>query len=568
LRWWQLRASRGCVEAVTGTGKTLVGLACIALAHDAGHRVLVLVPTVVLQDQWIERVRSQLPRLRISRLGGSDRSTADSSAEHDVLIAVINSASTAAETLQGRYGCLVADECHRYGARAYQKALIDAPWRLGLTGTLERLDDGIDSVIRPYFGETYTYSYDRATADRVLASFVIAMVGMRLSDNERADYLAADEAFKKAYGTLVNKHGYPGSDFGELFRRASGASGGIASRFTSEGRAARTLVKSFADRRAILAESPGRLETLRALAPCVTSAGKALVFTETVDAANAACRALRELAIEAAPYHSDIAPADRADTLQRFKQGQVRALIAVKALDEGVDVPDVDLGIVLTASQQRRQMVQRLGRVIRKKPDGRYACFVHVFAEGTGEDPDQGAQESFVDQIQSSADEFERFGATRIDAALRFINDFAGKRPDVSASGPKPVDELPTDVAKVEIAMPKVIVGATEAMPIASARDDATAPQAGSTIDRSVRIGSRVFDVDQEIERQDLGSETALSYRGQRIGRISRTESGLIELEILVAAHQSIRLVNPTVDMKRAAMTLGMLAAERRRRAD
>jgi superfamily II DNA or RNA helicase len=74
-------------------------------------------------------------------------------------------------------------------------------------------------------------------------------------------------------------------------------------------------------------------------------------------------------------------------------------LVAPRVLDEGVDVPAADLAVIAGASRSRRQVVQRMGRVLRKKPDGRLARFVVLFAQGTIEDPAFGAHEAFLDKV-------------------------------------------------------------------------------------------------------------------------------------------------------------------------
>jgi len=71
----------------------------------------------------------------------------------------------------------------------------------------------------------------------------------------------------------------------------------------------------------------------------------------------------------------------------------------VQTLEEGVDVPDADLAIIVAASKQRRQMIQRMGRVMRQKADGRDARFVILYVEDTDEDPRLGAHELFVNEL-------------------------------------------------------------------------------------------------------------------------------------------------------------------------
>lgn len=90
---------------------------------------------------------------------------------------------------------------------------------------------------------------------------------------------------------------------------------------------------------------------------------------------------------------------ERRQAIDDLATGRVRALSAPELLDEGIDLPSVDLGIVMTGSNSRRQMVQRLGRVIRRKDDGRPVNFVILFAEDTIEDPTSGVHEGFFDLV-------------------------------------------------------------------------------------------------------------------------------------------------------------------------
>lgn len=96
----------------------------------------------------------------------------------------------------------------------------------------------------------------------------------------------------------------------------------------------------------------------------------------------------------------------------------MKAIVAPRLLDEGVDVPEADLGVIVAASQQRRQMVQRMGRVLRRKQDGRAARFVIIFVEDTSEDPDGHAHETFLNEILDVAEDIQRFSPDRDAEAL------------------------------------------------------------------------------------------------------------------------------------------------------
>jgi RNA polymerase primary sigma factor len=121
--------------------------------------------------------------------------------------------------------------------------------------------------------------------------------------------------------------------------------------------------------------------------------------------AEIAATELNRIGIAAASYTSDLDREERKERLQRFKTGHIRALAAPRVLDEGVDVPKADVGVIIAASHSRRQMVQRMGRIIRPKEDGRNARFFVLYVKGTSEDPELGAHEAFLNDMMDNAED-------------------------------------------------------------------------------------------------------------------------------------------------------------------
>jgi superfamily II DNA or RNA helicase len=113
--------------------------------------------------------------------------------------------------------------------------------------------------------------------------------------------------------------------------------------------------------------------------------------------------------VAAAVLHAGVGAEARRDVLALFEKGRVKILAAPKLLDEGVDVPTADLAIVIAASRSRLQMVQRMGRVLRRKPDNRLARLAIFCVQGTPEDPASGGHEAFLDLIIPAADRVETF---------------------------------------------------------------------------------------------------------------------------------------------------------------
>jgi superfamily II DNA or RNA helicase len=424
LRPWQAealaswsRTCRGVVEAVTGTGKTRLAMAAIRGVIDRGGRGLVLVPTLELQDQWVRELRSVAPDLRVGRLGGGHD---DDLFARDVVVATPHSAAAVPVDLPpGTLGLLVADEAHRYGAPTWGAALHDVfAMRLALTATYERNDEGVDDVLRPYFGEVvHRYGYDRAVADGTVAPFSIAIAAVALTDAERAAYGAADRRVRQLRRELVGPLGMPKEPralFAAVAAVVAGANqGGDGGRGGVEGpqvRACREYLVRVRERRDVAATAAGKLQVCEAVAPALRHR-RSLVFTDTVDQADDAVAQLVAGGVAAETVHGQLADDRRRIRLAQFRRGRIDALVAPRVLDEGIDVPAADVAVVLAAFRTRRQMVQRLGRVLRVKADGREARLVLAVAAGTAEDPDHGGHDGFLSEVRGVAREVVRLDA-------------------------------------------------------------------------------------------------------------------------------------------------------------
>lgn len=405
LEAWEQHGYRGVIEAVTGTGKTMVGIAATLDELARRGQVVVLVPTVELQHQWVAELEPRLPAHR--RVGRMGAGTSDSLATHDVLVAVINSARAADVRPIRQGGLLVADECHRYGTVVNQLAL-DPRFgrRLGLSATYARQDDGNLAWLDPYFGSTcFRLGYARAVADGVVAHFTVTLVGVRFSPVEQAKYDELTELMGVLRARLVGEHGVPDQPF-EAFIRALAV---LADGDRAGSGAARTYRQAMRERRRLLADTPAKDSVVRQLAPAVGAADRTIMFTQSILATERVCRMLSGCGFRAAVMHSALSRQNRAETLRLFASGKLDVLVAPRVLDEGVDVPAADLAVIIGASRSRRQMVQRMGRVLRRKPDGRHARFAVLFVEGTVEDPRRGAHESFLGEIVDVADHVSCF---------------------------------------------------------------------------------------------------------------------------------------------------------------
>jgi superfamily II DNA or RNA helicase len=182
-------------------------------------------------------------------------------------------------------------------------------------------------------------------------------------------------------------------------------------------RACREYLVRVRERRDVAATAASKLAVCEALAPALRDR-RSLVFTDTVEQAEDAARLLVAGGVAAETVHGQLTDDRRRIRLAQFRRGRLSALVAPRVLDEGIDVPAADVALVLAAFRTRRQMVQRLGRVLRLKDDGGEARLVLAVAEDTAEDPDHGGHDGFLAEVRGVALEVARFDASADPSAL------------------------------------------------------------------------------------------------------------------------------------------------------
>lgn len=179
LEAWTRAGGRGLVELPTGAGKTL--LAVLAIAH-VKRPTLVVVPTLDLMTQW-QGVLARHFSAPVGLLGGgvNDR--------QPLTVTTYDSAAMQTEFHGNRFGLLVCDECHHLPAPSYRFIAEGslAPYRLGLTATLERADGG-ERVCEELLGPRVHRSDIRELQGEYLAPYEVKRVEVPLTPDEKARY--------------------------------------------------------------------------------------------------------------------------------------------------------------------------------------------------------------------------------------------------------------------------------------------------------------------------------------------------------------------------------------------
>ena len=404
LNKWQESEYIGVVAAVTGSGKTKVAIGAIELHYINGWQILVVVNKIVLQEQWIDdlvEVFGESFRSKIGRLGNGYK---DDFKTHDIIIAIVNSAAINPLKLSlGRKGLIVADECHHYEAEQWFKAMKPHfTRRLGLTATYEPDIEGeTNENLDSYFGgPVMTLEFDEAIDNDIISHFTVEFIGTELTSEEREKYDKAQNQMSEL-GSKLNA-GYDVKEYGDFFAYITWLSknGEYPKNFQAS-----KYLGLMRERRNSIIESKTRLEAFKAVFDKINSAKKSFVFTESIEATERLNLVLNHNGILSTSLHSDMSQVERISRLEKFGANEnYKVLVAPKLLDEGVNIPSANLAVIYASTKSKRQMIQRLGRVLRKAP-GKVAKIIIFYAYDTYEDPRKGTYENFINMVQNAADD-------------------------------------------------------------------------------------------------------------------------------------------------------------------
>jgi len=347
---WIAHGRRGVVALPTGSGKTLVALAAIA---ELAVPTLVLVPTRVLLDQWARALAAAWSG-PIGQLGDGEHVV------HPITVSTYVSAAAWMPSLGDRFGLVVVDEAHHVGETCPAEVfeMLVAPARLGLTATPP------DSPALAHHVGPVVHALGVADLESdALAPFDHEVIEVELTRDERLRYRDARARFAPVYARFMRT--LPNASWREFVAK---------SRQTEQGRDA---LAGWRDARTIVAYPAGKRAALRELLARHT-AHRTLVFTSD----NASAYAIaRELLV--APITHEIRRDERARILERFAAGELRVLVSAKVLDEGFDVPEAEVAIVVGGTASTRTHVQRIGRVLRPGPGKRARVYELAVAETT-----------------------------------------------------------------------------------------------------------------------------------------------------------------------------------------
>jgi superfamily II DNA or RNA helicase len=376
---WKENGYCGIYDMATGTGKTLTALASIEQLFSDNHKrlgVVIVCPYQHLVEQWVE----DIVRFGIKPIVGYSSSSQKSWKKNlaqavrsfnlrvsDFFCFITTNASFVTKTVQDQIGILsedvvfVVDEAHNMGATNYRRYLPDnIKYRLGLSATIDRHnDESGTTALAEYFGKKcIAYSLKDAIDSQMLTRYYYYPVLTYLDQDELSDYLSITGQLAKA---IHKKNG----------------------KVVLTERAKQLLIK----RSRVVAGAKGKLPELqRQIAPHIDDkhilvyCGATTVRDE--DDADFSKRQIdlvadllgNTLNMRVGRFTSQESAQERAQIREAFAEGNaLQVLVAIKCLDEGVNIPSIKTAFILASSTNPKEYIQRRGRVLRKFPGKEFA---------------------------------------------------------------------------------------------------------------------------------------------------------------------------------------------------
>ncbi|MBF0159820.1 MAG: DEAD/DEAH box helicase family protein [Magnetococcales bacterium] len=353
LQAWHRCQQRGVIVLPTGSGKSLVARRAITLT---GRDTLILVPTIDLLHQWFEQLSAAFQQ-PIGLMGGGDHEL------HPITVSTYDSALIHIERIGNRFGLLICDECHHLPAPTTRHIAIlsIAPFRLGLTATPER-NDGSTTDLDELLGPICHRSEITELEGSFLSPYHLETIPINLDADEQQAYITAYQHYRQF--ASIN---------GISFSRENGWQQFI--QVCARSKEGRDAFAAYRMQKQLARASRAKLRAVWSLLR-QHHQEQAIIFTDD----NATAYTIGEVFILPVITHRTRV-SERKRLLDLFRSQQLPVLVTSRVLNEGVDVPDVSVGIIVSGTGSVREHVQRLGRILRPRAGKQAVLYELVSAE-------------------------------------------------------------------------------------------------------------------------------------------------------------------------------------------
>jgi superfamily II DNA or RNA helicase len=364
---WLVNQCKGSIIYGSGTGKTEIAFECarkaVEMKYTKRFNILMLVPRIVLVEQNYRRlVRYGIQSEKIGRYFGEQKDI------QEITISTYQSAVSNLEVVK-RADMVILDEVHLVSTTARSFSRIfdiisnsnSNKALLGLTATIDE-DDPKNQTIKAIIPPVRRYLIKDAVTDGRLAKPIINPLKVNLTEQEQKAY---DEYSRKIRTISVRFKRYDAEAMMELAKQ-----GGFPSW------QAKAWFLNVRKRKGLLASAENKLATAVELIRTKHPTQKVMVFSETLESIRKLKQQLKSKGIEARLIDSSMPSFRRQQLLSEWGK-RFYPLLSVHTLEIGYDVPEVGIEIILATTSNMNQIVQRIGRVLRKV-EGKETALVYV----------------------------------------------------------------------------------------------------------------------------------------------------------------------------------------------
>ena len=344
---WQRRAknfflenNKALFEVCTGAGKTFYAIEVLKELWkiEPDMKVLIVVPkNIILEDTWFKELyRNGISLKDIGVYYGAIKEYGK------VTITNMQNLENIALEI---FDCVILDEIHNYGTERLLPLISHSfKYKIGLSATLERMDDTHLQIMKIFDYNIFKYSAKDALSEGILNPFNFTNIGVELDTQTMDEYNKLTEE--------LNLLMQMGGGYGRLMRTNSG----LKYRMLAKMNERKNLVNNY----------PGKFDVIKEI--CLKHKDdKVLVFNEYNEQTTKCYWYLLDIGVSACIVHSDISKEKREQYMIDYKKGKYQVMLTTKVLDEGYNLPEIDVGIIMAGNSTARQTIQRMGRILRKK---------------------------------------------------------------------------------------------------------------------------------------------------------------------------------------------------------
>jgi superfamily II DNA or RNA helicase len=365
-------------------------------------KIKIIVPKIFLTHQWYQALVTDLrvPRNEIGIYSGERRDLNS----RPIMIYVVNSARNSfahhflEDYRQGFAQLVIADECHHYGslensrifsylAQISRTQLESRYFSLGLSATPQC--ETFQEKLVPALGQQiFQYGFAEALNDNIISPFSVFNLRLQFNRTEAQQYQEFSDRISRSLNIFLRLRPslsrLPRDRFFAVLEQLTREEDD-----SEEASLARTIQHYSILRRDLVHRAEARVSCLRYLITLIPHSSRILIFSERIELAEEIFRQIEALFPgQVGRYHSHLDKQTRKRTLERYNNSELRILVSCRALDEGLDVPATDVGIIAASSSSSRQRIQRLGRILRRSgsPQTAYLYYLYVGASNEEEE--------------------------------------------------------------------------------------------------------------------------------------------------------------------------------------